>query len=501
MSVISIINNKKYDFMEIYFSLIISDSRITLYSIYLKILCLNEYEQFTEEEKKIINDTLTIKDFIIIGNNDFHEKIKIIENEIISNSFMYLNIEQLKIVDYFYFLIIRYEDYQENFEELILLSIKLGITFIIFLYVEKEDNIKINKEKIEIFQILFPIILIYSPNDIITYLSNKLNFYNPLDDLDTKSIRDIINLKIPEISFEQNNEEKYKGGCFELAETFDVDLIKNNLIFRVYDNIDYIYDFLKNIYNIYKEHNALDLFYKQNCKYFGWTIYPELKFTSNIYFVKRFLYIYCIEEQESIKSFYKIINDDLRTRDSYKIYQYINIIALINEFIEKKILASYKGDVFRATKLDENLILKLKPGTNMVNTTFWSTSKDFNVAEDFMKKDIWRNSYIICKTIKNNIDIDTENLNPYFEREVLFLPFTVFKVEKVSFEKKFGKKIYTIELTELGFRNYVNTDNMQVEDITSFGLNNFIENTFIENEKFNNFINNFFNQFQNLMFN
>ena len=174
---------------------------------------------------------------------------------------------------------------------------------------------------------------------------------------------------------------------------------------------------------------------------------------------------------------------------------------MINEFIETKILASYKGDVFRATKLDENLILKLKPGTNMVNTTFWSTSKDFNVAEDFMKKDIWRNSYIICKTIKNNIDIDTENLNPYFEREVLFLPFTVFKVEKVSFEKKFGKKIYTIELTELGFRNYVNTDNMQVEDINSFGLNNFIENTFIENEKFNNFINNFSNQFQNLMFN
>ena len=223
MSVISIINNKKYDFMEMCFSLVVSDSRITLYSIYLKILCLNEYEQFTEEEKKIINDTLTIKDFIIIGNNDFHEKIKIIENEIISNSFMYLNIEQLskyieeklnekiiKIVDYFYFLIIRYEDYQENFEELILLSIKLGITFIIFLYVEKEDNIKINKEKIEIFQILFPIILIYSPNDIITYLSNKLNFYNPLDDLDTKSIRDIINLKIPETSFEQNNEKNIK---------------------------------------------------------------------------------------------------------------------------------------------------------------------------------------------------------------------------------------------------------------------------------------------------
>ena len=87
--------------------------------------------------------------------------------------------------------------------------------------------------------------------------------------------------------------------------------------------------------------------------------------------------MYCREEKESQKSFYRIINDDLRTREPYKIYQYVNILALINEMIEKEFLLNFKGKVFRATKLDEKLIMKLVPGTKMVNTTFWSTSKEY----------------------------------------------------------------------------------------------------------------------------
>ena len=187
--------------------------------------------------------------------------------------------------------------------------------------------------------------------------------------------------------------------------------------------------------------------------------------------------MYCREEKkEREKSLYRIINDDLRTRDPSKIYRYINILALIYQLIEEKSLTSFKGKVYRATKLDENLILKLVPGSNMINTTFWSTSKDFNVANKFMKKQNWRNSFIICQTTKNNIDIDFEQLNPYNEKEVLFLPFTEFKVEKISSEEKNGRKIYTIELTEWGNRNYVNSDNMQVENLNNLGYKNIIEN-------------------------
>ena len=89
------------------------------------------------------------------------------------------------------------------------------------------------------------------------------------------------------------------------------------------DEIDYVSEFSKNIYNIYKEHNALDLFYCQNCLYFGWKLYPELMNSSTGCFAKRVLYMYCREEKESQKSFYRIMNDDLRSRVLLK---YINIL-------------------------------------------------------------------------------------------------------------------------------------------------------------------------------
>ena len=120
--------------------------------------------------------------------------------------------------------------------------------------------------------------------------------------------------------------------------------------------------------------------------------------------------------------------------------------------------------------------MKLIPGTKMVNTTFWSTSKDFQIAEKFMKRQHWRNSFIICNTHKNNIDIDSEQLNVYNEKEVLFLPFTEFIIDKVSSDIKYGKKVFTIELSELGNKNFVNSENMQIENINKLSLEKALEN-------------------------
>ena len=180
--------------------------------------------------------------------------------------------------------------------------------------------------------------------------------------------------------------------------------------------------------------------------------------------------MYCREEKPSEKSFYRIVNDDLRTRDPNKIYRYINILALINKFIEDKNLQSFNGYVYRATKLDEKLIMKLIPGSKMVNTTFWSTSKDYNVVEKFLKSQQWRNTLIICKSVKTNIDIDYEKLNPYNEKEVLFLPFTEFIVNRISIQFKYGKKIFIIELTELGNKNFVSSENMQILNVNNLGV-------------------------------
>ena len=126
--------------------------------------------------------------------------------------------------------------------------------------------------------------------------------------------------------------------------------------------------------------------------------------------------------------------------------------------------------------------MKLTPGAKMINTTFWSTSKDFKVAEKFMMKQNFRNSFIICKTTKNNIDIDFEKLNPFNEKEVLFLPFTEFKVENVSSKIQYGRKIFIIELTELGNDNLVNPDYMIVEKFNSLPADKIVNHFFEINE-------------------
>ena len=526
-NMISAFNNKKHNFMEeMIFSLTLSEPRFNFYLLYVnQIYVKNKFNEETENEitneetenkitneetenkitneetknkitknkmtdeeieNKIIN-SLTIKDFIIVGDPQFFEMIKAIENNIKSKSFKYLNIKQIynyleekkkekgpEIWTCYYFLIMRLEEYQENLEKIVILSFEFGVTFLIFLYIENEDNIKLYKNQINF---IISTILVYSPQDIVLYLSQKLKFCSPLNNLDIEEIGEMQNIKIPKITFEQNDEEKYEDGCFELAETFDVNIIKNKYVFRILDHIDLLSEFSKNIYYIYKAHNAEDLFCSENCRYFGWRLYPELN-PFSFCLAKTILYMYCREEKVKEQSFYRIINDDLRSRDPHKIYQYINVLALFNEMIENNFLESYKGKVYRATVLDENLILKLVPGNKMVNTTFWSTSKEFRVAENFMKKDNWRNSYIICKTLKNNIDIDLEKLSPFKEKEVLYLPFTEFRIEKVSSKIEYKKKIFTIEVTELGNRNFVNIENMKVENVNNFGVNYKLEKYF-----------------------
>ena len=92
-----------------------------------------------------------------------------------------------------------------------------------------------------------------------------------------------------------------------------------------------------------------------------------------------------------------------------------------------------------------------------------------------MKKNSWRNAYIICEGSKTNIDIDYENLNPFNEEEVLILPFTEFKVKYIYTENQFNKKIYTIKLIELGNKNIINYDNMKVESISDSAISFAVE--------------------------
>ena len=450
---------------EMIISLNISDIRIKHYILYLfNIFAKDKESQFNENEISLINNTLTIKDYIILGDDKFHKKISEVEKKIKQKSFKYLKIEQISnyleeqkkqkpIVPYFYCLIIEGSTFSLNYEKIILLSLEHGITFLVFLYYG--DNNLIPKNTINF---LLPTILIYSPEDILKYLSQKLDFIDPLKIPDLKKY---VNFKNTNIIINKN----IIDGCFELSETFDKNLIKNKHVFNFLDSINYILEFTKNIYYIYKENDALDLFFNQYCLYFGWNKYPELT-SFNISFVKRFIYIYCRNDKK--KSFYTFMNNDLRTQNPKKIERYFNIIALINQCIEEKWLQSYAGTVYRGTNADENSIETIVPGKKIVSTTFMSTSKDYNVAKKFFEK-YKRNCFITYKAVKNNIDIDAAKLSPYNEKEVLFLPYNEFKVEKRTTTIENNKKIYNIELTDLGSKYFVNYDNMHVDIVDNVG--------------------------------
>ena len=480
------LNNKKHRFFEGLLTTMFDDVRFETFFIYTKD-SEKEAKELGEGYKMIINKSLNKKDFLIIENKNFKKNFQSIQKELKIDSMKCLKIEDIqnyineknendknndKIRVYFYYVIMTYVDFQKNIEKLILLSAELGVTFFVFLYIENESLIL---KKYISSNYLISVIYVYSIKDVIRYCSNTKNFDFIFDFTDFLGSLDIINPSNENL-LEKENEKDYQDGCFELAETFDNKIIENKFVIRFSDEIDNSF-ISQDIYKIYKEHNALNLFFIQNIKYFGFEIEVEMSYL-DICFIKRILYIYCREEFDQKECFYRMINEDLRTKDPKKIDRLIVLLGLLYNLIGNKELASYKGTVYRATKLDENLILKLKPGSTMINITFWSTSKNYEVAERFMKNNPWRNSYIICKTFKTNIDIDYENLNPFNEKEVLIPPFTEFKVEKIYSEYKYNKKIYIIELLELGNKNLVNYDKMNVETINDLDFSKIMEKIF-----------------------
>jgi len=172
------LNNKNHSFLnDLGFSLGLSEIRFFYFNCFLEILAKPDNE-LNEIKQKELNDSLTIKDFIIIGNKTFQQKIKLVEKDLNAKSIKYLeidilskylkekNVHNLRV--YFYYLIIKYEDFQENLEKIILLSTEFGITFIVLLYIENESNNIIFHKNVINF--IMSIILVYSPEDILRYI-------------------------------------------------------------------------------------------------------------------------------------------------------------------------------------------------------------------------------------------------------------------------------------------------------------------------------------------
>ena len=189
----------------------------------------------------------------------------------------------------------------------------------------------------------------------------------------------------------------------------------------------FLIDKLKvNMYKIYKENNIESLFFEIYCKYFFFKIIPEDCYISRNVMVKQFCYAYTLDEGKN-RSFYYIMNRDLRSGNPSKIEKYIEIISILNEAIENKYVKSFEGELFRGTSMPidfiENKIVEDKVLTNL---SFWSASKSREVAESFLKG---KNILFIIKTKKNNIDIDEEKISKFNEKEVLFLPYSKFLIK------------------------------------------------------------------------
>jgi hypothetical protein len=405
----------------LYQFLFLYDERLMIYNSYISVIG-EEDNILSQKETKILDNTLIIKDFLVLGNFIFHSKIKSIEKNIDKDSIGYLSIE--KVENYYkeliynsaykkisFFVIISDEYYDKNDIELNLLFNQLGIIPYYIILVENEDKTLISLYSIKRNGVSIPI-LTYCLNDIINYLKNYFN-------------TDLLN---------------------------NIILDNHKELGRNMGNIN------TNLYKTFKDKNEKDLFLTKYCKYFGFSLRQEFDL-SPLVFGKSILYAYSLQESGR-NSFYDIINTDLRSGNPKKICRYLELISFLNQLIKNKEICSFSGIVYRGTFLNSNLIKELKPGKRIINTTFMSTSKDYKVAKEFLMNKNFKNAFLIIDAKNKNIDI--EDLSFYGnEKEVLFMPFSQFEIMELKKTNTFDKLVYEIKLKELDLENQCNYDNMK----------------------------------------
>ena len=120
------------------------------------------------------------------------------------------------------------------------------------------------------------------------------------------------------------------------------------------------------------------------------------------------------------------------------------MISMINSAFKTNDIKSYKGKLFRGTKMENQYVEeKIKKGNILTNISFWSASKERRIAEKFLRG---KNILFIIETEKNNIDIDNEQISKFDEKEVLFIPFSKFLVKNKKTINFQGNEIYEVEL-------------------------------------------------------
>ncbi len=449
------------------------DKRIPIFYIYssFKIESGNALKYISEEQFKTMNFTLIIKDFIIIGDKQFHNTIKTIEKDFIHTNIEYFSMNQvrnhlnnkiskyIKYRNFSYIIIIRAKEAENNFNELFSLKNDFALKIILIIYID-DLNTLINKN-ILMETMNIPVFFAYNVIEIKNFIISQKNCNCGRNFRDLPS--ELKNYLIENTSlnkfFQKNHIEKENDNT-SIEDGWElVDLVPKEFFNTKYlsimgiQNIDAI---SLNLFNIYKKNKNESLFFQRYCAYFNFNILPFF-FCQNTLDVilKQICYAYSLDEsndndKNSFKnSFYYIMNKDLRSGDPSIYEKYLNLISAFNISLEEKILKSYSGEVYRATVLDKDFIEnKIIVGKSLTNVCFWSSSKCRNIAENFLAGPN-KNILFWIKSKGNNIDIDSEKLYFFDEKEVLFIPFSKFLI--TSKEKKMykNKEIYEVKLEEL----------------------------------------------------
>ena len=319
-----------------------------------------------------------------------------------------------------------------------------ALKIVIILYVQNK-NIKIDKK---ILQASFiPIILTYCEKDI-------LNYYND----------HFFILKEKTIKYIDRNDflDKVYGTSFKFPKLNETKIVKEedngwdmkrDININIFDSVKIETAFgrfrsdilIRSMYKVYKENNCLDLYIKYYGNYFGADLIVEEKFT-NLISSKLFLYAYTLNEDNG-KSFYSLMNNDLRSGDSEKICRYLPMIRQIYDLVRGGHLKSYAGEVFRATYFKKELLDEIKPGEKMFNSSLWSSSKKLCIAKQFLFN-LKKNVLLHTKVKKgNNIDIHLEGISQYpNEEEILIFPFCYFEIKSFKKVKENNLEYYDLEL-------------------------------------------------------
>ena len=424
-----------------------------------------------EKECKALNKAIKYNDTVVIGDKNFHNliikmnlpcknKYYINENEIVK---FFQNPKKIKnkynICKYFFLM---NENGIKYFETIKYISSIFAFKVVIIIYVENKNN-KFDKKLLQVP--ILPTILTYSEKDILNYYIDNYErlfiidlFYEKEEYKYVEKLFEI-DYKFPKINESKIFKEEDNG--WDMKRDVDINIFKYGKVHKAFGGL--MFDD-KSIFKVYKENNCLDLYINYYSNYFG-TEYIVENQVSTVALVKMFLYAYTLEEENG-KSFYSLINNDLRSGDYEKISRYLPMIRIIYSMIKEGNLKRYTGDVYRATYFEKELINEIKPGKKMINVSFWSSSKKVSVAKDFLFK--YKKNVLLHTKIQNgnnNIDIHLEKISQFpSEEEILFLPYCYFEIKSFKKIKENNFEYYSLELI------YCNEENInnKIENVKIF---------------------------------